>query len=238
MNNLNLPPYSLPITFLFLCAIMVLRYFLVCGLFLWMIKKINPPALDNTPLNLLQKRRDIRWSILSSLVFAASGVVMVRLVQWGESRVYLNFSDYPLWYLPVSFILYLFVQDSYFYWTHRLMHKVGFRTIHLAHHESRSPSAWTSFAFHPWEALIQSLILPLMIVVIPVHLGVLGLFLFTMSAFGVTNHLGVEIYPRFLERSLGVITARHHHIHHQNLKKNFGLFFNFWDRLMGTEQDG
>jgi Delta7-sterol 5-desaturase len=29
-------------------------------------------------------------------------------------------------------------------------------------------------------------------------------------------------------------TATHHNMHHQLLKHNFGLYFNFWDRLMGT----
>lgn len=235
MNIDALPVYSLPVTFLVLFVILVLRYFIASGLMFWVLRKFNLPLFDNASMNPNQMRRDIKWSILSSFVFAGSVVLMVRLWQWNQTKIYLNISDYPLWYLPLSLMIYLFLQDTYFYWTHRLMHVVGFRHIHLAHHETRSPSAWTSFAFHPWEALIQAIVLPLLILFIPVHLGVFALFLVIMSAFGVTNHLGAEIYPDFLEKRLGIITARHHQLHHRHLKKNFGLFFNFWDKWMGTE---
>lgn len=230
-----LPFYSLPLTFLILFAVMVLRYFITSGVLFYLTKKFNYPLFSKSSLNKVQIKRDIRWSILSTLIFAAVGVIMVRLMQWGKSQVYLEINDYPLWYLPVGLLLYLFIQDSYFYWTHRLMHKVGFQTIHLAHHETKYPSAWTSFAFHPWEALIQAAILPLLIVLVPIHVGVLGVFFLMMSAFGVTNHAGTEIYPSFFEKKLSLITATHHQLHHQNLKKNFGLFFTFWDKWMGTE---
>lgn len=233
--KIELPTYSLPLTFLIFSLIMVSRYFVVSGLMAWTMRKLNLRLFDQASLNREQIRRDMRWSVLSSLVFAASMVLMVRLWQYGTSAIYFNFSDYPLWYIPVSLFLYLFIQDTYFYWTHRLMHKYGFKHIHLAHHETRSPSAWTSFAFHPWEALIQAAILPVLIVFVPIHFGVLGVFLLIMSAFGVTNHLGAEIYPAFLEKRLSIITANHHQIHHKKLNKNFGLFFSFWDKWMGTE---
>jgi lathosterol oxidase len=200
---------------------------MVSGLLVWIFEKAN---LDDK-----QKRKDIRWSVMSSIVFAASGALVVYLWENGKSGIYLDFSRYSLWYLPVSLMLYLFIQDTYFYWTHRLMHKYGFKYIHLAHHESKTPTAWTSFAFHPWEAMIQAAILPIMISWVPIHLGVLGIFLLVMSAFGVTNHLGKEIYPAFLEKKLSIITANHHHVHHKKLNKNYGLFFSFWDKWMGTE---
>lgn len=229
MNAESLPVFSLPLTFLILSTILVLRYFLLSGLMFFLVRKLI------SPLDKLQVKRDIRWSVLSSFVFAASAMVMIRIWQNGMSLIYLDLSEYPLWYAPISFIIYLIIQDTYFYWTHRLMHKVGFRYIHRPHHETRNPTSWTSFAFHPWEALIQSILLPLLTMWIPIHIGILGLFLILMSAFGVTNHLGTEIYPSFIEKKLGIITANHHQIHHTNLKKNFGLFFSFWDKLMGTE---
>lgn len=29
-------------------------------------------------------------------------------------------------------------------------------------------------------------------------------------------------------------TSTHHNLHHQQGNYNFGLYFNFWDRMMGT----
>ncbi|MHA4894836.1 sterol desaturase family protein [Pedobacter sp. PWIIR3] len=30
-------------------------------------------------------------------------------------------------------------------------------------------------------------------------------------------------------------TSIHHNLHHSKFKGNYGLYFRFWDRLMGTE---
>ena len=130
------------------------------------------------------------------------------------------------------------MHDTYFYWSHRLSHKFYHLKIHHAHHKSRIPTAWTSFSFHPVEALLQAIIIPAMVFFIPVHLSVLLIVLTIMTAFGLTNHLGYEIYPSFFERKLSLITARHHQVHHSHLSKNFGLYFTFWDKWMGTEHHG
>ena len=55
---------------------------------------------------------------------------------------------------------------------------------------------------------------------------------------GVPDTMYVEIYPGdemsgWLHKYL--IGATHHDIHHRNSKKNFGLYFTFWDRWMKTE---
>lgn len=160
---------------------------------------------------------------------------MIRLWQHGMTSLYFSMDEYPLWYLPISLIIYLIIHDTYFYWTHRWQHLNFFRQIHFAHHESRNPTSWTSFAFHPTEALIQALILPLLITLIPINVIILGIFFLIMSLFGITNHLGFEIYPRWFEMRLRLITATHHQYHHENLSKNFGLYFTWWDRLMKTE---
>jgi sterol desaturase/sphingolipid hydroxylase (fatty acid hydroxylase superfamily) len=56
---------------------------------------------------------------------------------------------------------------------------------------------------------------------------------------GVTNHMGWEIFPRFMWRGpLGawLITASHHQRHHAEYRCNYGLYFRFWDRLCGTDR--
>ena len=113
-----------------------------------------------------------------------------------------------------------------------------FRIVHKVHHDSFTPTPWTAFSFHPWESLIEALILPLILLVIPVNVYVLGLYLLLMTVSSVVNHLDIEIYPVAFQKSwLGkqFIGATHHHYHHSEYKTNYGLYFTFWDKLMGTE---
>jgi sterol desaturase/sphingolipid hydroxylase (fatty acid hydroxylase superfamily) len=54
----------------------------------------------------------------------------------------------------------------------------------------------------------------------------------------VMGHAGVELMPRALadSRWFGWINATtHHDLHHQSFHYNYGLYFTWWDRLMGTE---
>ncbi|HZD26068.1 MAG TPA: sterol desaturase family protein, partial [Alphaproteobacteria bacterium] len=52
------------------------------------------------------------------------------------------------------------------------------------------------------------------------------------------GHCGFEVFPRGMVRSrwFGWITGvTHHDLHHQDARWNFGLYFTWWDRWMGTE---
>ena len=56
-------------------------------------------------------------------------------------------------------------------------------------------------------------------------------------SFNVLGHCGYELFPRWFVRSwLGRIlnTATHHAQHHETNRANFSLYFNYWDRLLGT----
>jgi len=51
------------------------------------------------------------------------------------------------------------------------------------------------------------------------------------------GHSGVELHHKaWVDGPLDVFTTiTHHDMHHQNFKGNFGLYFTWWDRIMGTE---
>jgi sterol desaturase/sphingolipid hydroxylase (fatty acid hydroxylase superfamily) len=58
-----------------------------------------------------------------------------------------------------------------------------------------------------------------------------------MTIMNVMGHLGYEIFPKgFINSSIGKWqnTSTNHNIHHQESNYNFGLYFTFWDRIMGT----
>jgi sterol desaturase/sphingolipid hydroxylase (fatty acid hydroxylase superfamily) len=84
----------------------------------------------------------------------------------------------------------------------------------------------------------MALFTPLWLLFVPMH--VLGLFLFMafMIIRNVMGHAGVELFPRALadSRGFGWINATtHHDLHHSSFHHNYGLYFTWWDRLMGTE---
>jgi lathosterol oxidase len=56
-------------------------------------------------------------------------------------------------------------------------------------------------------------------------------------AFNVFGHCGYEIFPRwFLQSWAGKFlnTPTHHAMHHEKVGANYSLYFNIWDRLLGT----
>lgn len=232
---MNIPAYSFFVTFLIMSFIMILRYVLGSVLFSLYCKFSGVTALSQEKPQASIIKKDVLWSLRSSLVFAFFATVLIKAWQEGWTLIYFSIDQYPYWYMPLSLILYLLIHDMYFYWTHRWMHGPSFRKWHIIHHHSRVPTAWTSFAFHPMEALSHAIFLPFMVMIIPVHWSVLGLYLLLMSLFGLTNHLGHELYPRWLEKKLFIITATHHQKHHLHINTNFGLYFTCWDLLMGTE---
>lgn len=188
-----------------------------------------------------QIRREIGWSLASAAIYGIpAGVIAWGWANHGWTRIYRDVHDWPLWYLPVSVLLYLFAHDSWFYWTHRWMHQPKwFRIAHAVHHASRPPTAWAAMSFHPVEAVTGAIIIPLLVFVIPIHVAALGVVLTIMTVMAVTNHMGWEIFPRFVHSGpLGawLITASHHQRHHTHYRCNYGLYFRVWDRLCGTDQ--
>lgn len=222
----------------------VLRYFVAAGIFygyyfIWNSEKYRSRRLSRRKLKKGQLRKEIIWSIKSSLIFALVGSLTYWLWEQGFTSIYLEVGKYGYWYLPISLMGALLIHETYYYWVHRWMHhpKV-FRKVHKVHHDSLTPTPWTAFSFHPWESLIEALILPLILIFLPMHLYVLGFYLLLMTISSVINHLDIEIFPESFRNSWAgrqLINATHHHYHHEEFRTNYGLYFTFWDRWMGTE---
>jgi len=232
-------------TFAVLSVFIILRYLAIAGFFYWALwkrppEKVHAQRLAKRAPDKKLIRHEIRWSIISSLIYAAAGVIIIEAWRSGHTQIYFEVGDYGLLYLLISIPLYLFIHDTYFYWTHRAMHhpKV-FPIVHKVHHESRQPTPWAGFSFHHTEAVIGALILPLLVFMVPIHVGALIFLLVLMTVTGVTNHAGYEILPKSWVRGFvgeHWISATHHNIHHQKYQTNFALYFRFWDRLMNTDE--
>lgn len=218
-------------------AIVGVRYFLTSGGFA-LLTRVKKPGLYQGMDR--QIRSEIGWSLVSALLYGIpAGIVAWGWQALGWTKIYTDARDYPLWWLPLSVLTYLALHDTWFYWTHRWMHRPAvYRVMHVVHHASHPPTAWTAMSFHPWETLTGALVIPALVLLVPIHVGALLTVLTIMTVMGITNHMGWEMFPKFLvQGSAGkwLITASHHQLHHQRNKCNYGLYFRFWDRLCGTD---
>jgi len=219
-------------------VIIALRYGISSGFFAWLTRRLHPGLIDGRQE---QIRREVGWSLVSAAIYGVpAGIVAWGWQTQGGSQIYTTASDYPAWWLPLSVLVYHIAHDCWFYWTHRLLHwPKAFRLAHGVHHASKPPTAWTAMSFHPLEAVTGAVVIPALIMVIPIHVAMLGLVLLVMTIMGVTNHMGWELFPRrFVRSHFGgwLITASHHHRHHNDYACNYGLYFRFWDRLCGTDK--
>jgi len=184
-------------------------------------------------------RHELKLSLLSSWIYALPAAVVFEAWRHGGTRVYMDLDHYGVAWLFVSGALYLLIQDTYYYWLHRLMHRrTVFRYVHAGHHRSRQPTPFASFSFDWAEAALNAWLLPALTFVIPVHPAVIVVILTVMTIAAVLNHAGSELLPDWLVQGpLGrwLISATHHSVHHTHYDANFGLYFRFWDRAMGTD---
>ena len=208
---------------------------------------------EKTP-SLGQMSREVFYSFRSLLIYGLVGGFMAFAYLSDWTQIYTRIEPghprsgpqlFPLgplspgWtYLLFNLALIVLIHDTYFYWTHRLMHHPRlFRLMHRTHHLSINPSPWAAYAFSTWEAFVQAGIAPLVLFTLPTHPIAFSIFMLWQISFNVLGHCGYELFPAWFVRSwLGRIlnTATHHAQHHETNRANFSLYFNLWDRLMGT----
>ncbi len=224
----------------FLVAALYLLIEGVFYLFLYAWKK-NPFAnrkIQHAKISVKQLRRERYLSAITLLIFCVTGFVTGLLIESGRSRIYFDTSLHSNWYFIACILLLIFLHDTYFYWTHRLLHLPHwFEKIHIKHHLSSSPNPLTALAFHPVEAVIQAAFFPLIIIAVPIHSIALFIFLFYMVFMNVLGHSGFQLfhYDKVLSKWLWWNnSSKRHDEHHQYARGNYGLYFTFWDRWMRT----
>ncbi len=182
-------------------------------------------------------QRDISYSVLTIVIFTI--VALVTFITLSPYNLLIkDISAEPTWYWAGTFILMFFLHDFYFYWAHRWMHQPRwFKTIHKVHHLSTNPSPWTAYSFHPLEAIVEVMIIPIIAFTIPSHLLVVMIFMVFQIAYNVYGHIGYELYPKGFHKTwIGkyVNTSVSHNQHHQRFHGNYGLYTLIWDRVFGT----
>lgn len=196
-------------------------------------KFIIDPAYDRQPV-----KREILFTVSSLVLFAGAGYLTGWLL---ENNIGFGYSGTPesIWgfiYMVLSFFIAFIIQDIYFYWCHRLLHtKLFFRYVHNWHHRSHNTNAWSAFSFHPVEAIFQIGIIPLLILIVPIHELALACFSILLLLISVYGHCGYELRHNKLKQFDVFNSSLHHFQHHAYVHYNFGIFLTIWDKWFGTE---
>lgn len=142
--------------------------------------------------------RELGFSTLSVIIFSLPPLIMLYSVRIRPHTTFYNeIGEHGTLYFLLAFPLMFLMHDTYFYWAHRIMHHPWlFKKIHLIHHKSTNPSPWAAYAFHPFEAIVESLIFVIFLLIIPMHsIHLMTFFVFSLI-YNVYGHLGFEIYPK------------------------------------------
>jgi len=137
-------------------------------------------------------------------------------------------------------VFFLLVEDTMYYWAHRLMHwgKI-YRFVHKLHHEYNITVAIGGAYVHPMEYLLGDLIPTSMgakLLGARCHFATFmiwgGIRLLALS----DSHSGYE-FPWSPYGLPFCRSATYHNYHHTHSDANYGALFPIWDYLCGTNVD-
>lgn len=242
----------MPITFLFILHRMAdsvwieaLRYLMGAGavaLLCWLLaSRIAHRRIQTRRATNADRLREAKQSAWAIAVYAVVDLITVVLIAIGA--IAFNQGAPVLGTILWQTVALILMHDAYFYWMHRAMHdKRLFRLFHSVHHLSRTPTSWAAYSFATGEAVFEALIVPLMIaaitIVAPAEPWAVFIFLGHQIARNAVGHAGFELaWPSFTRSPWTgwLTTTTHHDLHHSEGRYNFGLYFTWWDRWLGTE---
>jgi len=185
-----------------------------------------------------QLRHELKNSLTTLLIAAIYSSISIYLGTQGYTKVYLNYeSHHPFWAFAGFFII-LLIDDTWFYWAHRLLHHPTiYKYVHRVHHESIDVNPFTSMSFHWIEAALLTLWIIPASFIMPIYAPILGLVQVWGIFDNIKGHLGYEFFPSSFNKSWlrFMTTSTHHNMHHSKFNGNYGVHFRFWDKLLGTE---
>jgi Delta7-sterol 5-desaturase len=134
----------------------------------------------------------------------------------------------------------ILAHDAYFYWAHRAMHHPRlFKTFHRFHHRTITPTPWAAYSFAVPEAVVMAVFMPIWMALVPTPGWVVFAFLAIMILRNTMGHAGLELHARGWASHpvlKWISTTTHHDLHHAgSFSHNYGFYFTWWDKMMGTE---
>lgn len=223
-----------PGVYLALVTFGMLSYFVLSGgSYLWFFVLRRDKYVPDYKPDPKEIRASIKWAFYS---IAGNAVLMMPLevaMSRGYTKLYTRFDQYGYAYLLLTVVVELIVSETLIYWIHRGLHwRFFYRTLHISHHQFRSPTPLASVAFNPLDSFAQAFPHHLCVFLFPLNTYVYHVYVGLIMVWSVLIHDRVCFVPYGFVNHTGCHTA-----HHWYNKYNYGQFFSFWDKLMNTYKD-
>lgn len=207
----------------------------------WLLRRtaIKGRKIQSREATLADMRREFLQSVQAVLVYVVGACFLI----WGR-EVGLFYDVFGEGFgLGIDLLILaamVIAHDAYFYWAHRFMHHPKlFKHFHRAHHRSITPTPWAAYSFAIPEAFVMFMFVPIWQFFVPTPGWVMFAWLNFQIIRNAMGHAGFEFFPRWwLSTPLTswINTTVHHDLHHNGgFTTNYGLYFTWWDKLMGTE---
>lgn len=210
--------------------------YLLFGAATWVLTRWLLPALgigrtlDPRPLLPGQLRHEFLQSGMSILIFGLGMIFPWGLIQLGWASFHHDASGLRI---CLEILALLIWNDVHFWINHRLLHTRWLRRYHLPHHRSVVTTPFSTYSFHPIEALMLGNVILLPMVVHDFSFWALfSVPLFSLF-FNCIGHANYDFVPR-VGYGHWFAASRRHHLHHACYNGNYGFQFTFMDRLFRT----
>lgn len=189
-----------------------------------------------------QSHGDVGTNTLHLFVYEGSnivGVLLIPLISWlfhlkpgGLMTVWPR-----EWPILAQFVMAIVLADMLFTLIHYVSHRwPPLWRLHAVHHGVPRLYGFNGIVRHPLHQMVDISLGTAPLVVLGMPLPVAVLLGFAISIQLIVQHSNVDYALGPFRNQLAI--GRVHHLHHVNWGKegdcNFGLFFNWWDWLLGT----
>ncbi len=188
--------------------------------------KINLHKKNNTSV-------EVKYTITSFLVFFP--IVYFYFFLYNQGIIRFSF-DINIWAFIV-WVVFVFLHDAYFYVLHRVLHtKFMMKYVHIIHHKSHPSNIWSSYSFHPIEAVLYAGISTI-IFIFDVNIYALLFATLYNDFFTILGHCWYEIFGKGIKGTWfyrWCATTTYHDVHHSHNNWNIWLYFTYLDRICKT----
>ena len=176
--------------------------------------------------------------VLTLLVAMSLPVQLVSVAVIAEHWRFGLLYTVPLHALVASLFSFL-VLDAVNYLTHRLLHTPLLWPFHAVHHSDLRLDHSSGLRFHPIEFLVHITTASAAILVLGATPAGVAAYTLAAAIWNLALHTSLRA-PRTLDAMNGtfLLMPAHHRVHHsqraEDVDRNYGTVFSFWDRMFGT----
>jgi len=213
--------------------------FLLCAAMIFVPLEQILPRLKHKKILRADLKLDLAYMLVGATLTMLVSVVFITLVVGAlddhiPAFIQSQVRSQPLW---AQVIMLIILGDFYYYWMHRLFHRVPFLwKFHAVHHSIEELDWIAAYRTHPVDTAITNSGVLILALLLDVSAAALAIFSVQFSWHSLLKHSNVKVGWAPLRWVF--VTPTFHHWHHANdaeaFDKNFAGQFPMWDLLFGT----